>query len=56
MKKAVVNPGDKDKVIIYGFTPDVWNSEERRGWQLHAFSASTFKFELKFFFLIVFSD
>lgn len=38
MKKAVVNPGDKDKVIIYGFTPDVWNSEQRRGWQLHAFS------------------
>lgn len=25
MKKA------EDKVIIYGFTSDVWNSEDRRG-------------------------
>lgn len=32
VKKAVVNPDDKDNVFIYGFwvclPPDVWNSEE----------------------------
>lgn len=30
-EKPVINPEDKDRVVIDGFTPDVWNSEERRG-------------------------
>lgn len=30
-EKAVVDPENKDKVIIYGFTADVWNAGDRRG-------------------------